>query len=187
MMPNAELSAVADYFLTPELDELSTRGLEFAVGRPVSSAELREVAHLILDIESASMRRIKDVIASERSDPLDKIVTAFRMVGDNLARDTHIRAGVVIASRWSRAFPDRRIDPFRTWESFIAEALQESRRLGRIRQDIDIVEASWVVVAAGIGAKELIAFRDTWADAGSILERTARSTIAPLRTISTGS
>jgi hypothetical protein len=181
MIPNAELSAVADYFLAPELDELSTRGLESAFGRPVSSDELREVAHLILDIESASMRRIKEVIASERSDPLDKIVTAFRMVGDNLARDPKIRAGVVIASRWSGAFPERRIDPFRTWESFVAEALQESRRMGRIRQDIDVVEASWVVVAAGIGAKELIAFRDAWADAGYILEWTARSTLAPLR------
>lgn len=187
MNPNAELSAVADYFLAPELNELSTRGLESTFGRPVSSDELREVAHRILDIESASMRRIKEVIASGRADPLDKIVTAFRMVGDNLARDPKIRAGVVIASRWSGAFPERRIDPFRTWESFVAEALQESRRLGRIHQDIDVVEASWVIVAAGIGAKELIAFRDAWADAGPILERTARSTLAPLRMNSAGS
>ncbi|MDQ1124188.1 hypothetical protein [Microbacterium trichothecenolyticum] len=184
MITPAQMSAVVQYFLAPDLGDLSPRGLEAILGRPVSSSEMRALVTHILDAESASMRGVKDRIDGESADPLARVVGAFRAVGENLATDPTVRAGVVIAGRWAKALPERRIDPFRTWEGFIGGALHEAQQRGLLRRDLDVADMTWVVVAAGLGAKDLIAFRDAWTDAAQILERTVTQALLPMRAAS---
>lgn len=184
MIPT-QMPAVAQCFLASDLDDLSPRGLETVLGRPVASSEVRALVNRILDAESESMRDVKDGVDTGANDPLARVVMAFRAVGENLATDTVVRAGVVIASRWGHSLPERRIDPFRTWEVFIGASLREAQQRGLLRRDLDVADMTWVVVAAGLGAKELIAFRSAWAEAADILERTVIQALLPLRSLLT--
>lgn len=113
--------------------------------------------------------------------PLERLQLAFRLVGRNLARDPIARAGIRIAAEAANCFPERKINPFRTWEMFVLRNLEEARTLGHLRPDVDIYSAAWLFVAAGMGTKDLLGFTGEWADAEERLSTIAEIAIDSLR------
>ncbi|MBF0816244.1 hypothetical protein [Microbacterium paludicola] len=132
---------------------------------------IRRLAADVLDHERASMRDVQRRAELEHS-PVRRIVAAFRLVGENLAADIVVRAGVRIASESREQFPDRRIDPFQTWQSFVRGQLEEELAAGR-RLAIGIERGTWLIVASGMGTKDLIAFSGDWDSAPEMLAQTA--------------
>ncbi len=148
-------------------------GVEVQQARVVFPSKVA-LAGAILDHERASMRAaIRDVTGASIP-PLDKIVRAFEVVGSNLARDILVRAGVRLASESRHQFPERRLDPFQTWGSFVTAQLSEARAAGDLR-DVEIDAAARLYVSAGMGTKDLIAFHDSWSSAKTQMGASART------------
>lgn len=135
-----------------------------------------DLAGAILDHERASMRSTMEEIVGRDLPPLEKVVRAFERVGQNCHEDLLVRAGVRLASESRRHFPERRLDPFETWRAFITAQLLHARGEGVLR-DINIRGAVWVLVSAGIGTKNLIAFHDSWDSAADQMAATARTIV----------
>jgi len=159
-------------FVTVTLERVSATARVSQEEVTARFASMHHLGSAILDHERASMRHIQERVADD-DDPLEQIVHAFRLVGENLAKDIVVRAGVRIAQESRREFPERRLDPFRTWESFVDSQLRDAVRREMVRGDIDIGKAVRLIVVAGMGTKELIAVRGNWTDAPELLGNTA--------------
>lgn len=133
---------------------------------------MHDLGCAILDHERASMYHAHQRALEATQDPLERLLLTVRAVGENLAGDIVVRAGVRLASESRRSFPERRIDPFRTWESFVATQLAAAEAQGVLRDEIDREQMVWLFVAVGMGVKDLLAFRGDWADAPAQLENT---------------
>lgn len=171
----ARLSRVP--FMTVSLDDVSEdAGLPAASVRELFT-DMHGIGSAILDHERSSMRVVQKRLSQQNSDPLDSLVLAFRLVGENLAGDIIVRAGVRMAAESRDFFPERQLDPFRTWEAFVAQHLTLAQEQGLLRADLDLPSSTWIMVAAGMGAKDLIAFHNSWRQAAAKLESTMRSLV----------
>jgi len=128
--------------------------------------DLHAVAAAVLTVEGASMRAAMASARERSDDPLDVLVTTFRLVGENMASRVEVRAGMRLAAESHRHFPERRIDPYRTWRAFVVAQLTEAEARGRLRPGVDVDEVAWLLVSAGMGTKGLLEFRDAWDEAG---------------------
>lgn len=144
-------------------------------------SDLGAVGDAILDRERVSMHEIMIALRHEPSSPLIKLVSAFERVGRNLRDDVVVRAGVRLASESRGSFPHRRIDPFATWRAFVLELLHEAVAEGEMEEITAVEEAARVVVAAGIGTKDLIAFHGTWDSAPVQMAATAQILVDYMR------
>lgn len=151
-------------------DVASAAGLSLDVVRSLFP-RMTDLGNAILDHERASMHLVQRRV-SAIARPSERVIAAFRLVGENLADDVLVRAGVRIAGESRAMFPSRRLDPFKTWETFIRTQLEAERASGA-RLAIDIEQATRLLVAAGMGAKELVAFSGDWRAAPAALETTA--------------
>ena len=133
---------------------------------------VRAVGAGILDHERESMRAAQEAAFAATSAPLARLILVFRAVGENLANDIVVRAGVRIAAESRHLFPERRLDPFLTWEKFVTAQLTEAHSRRVLRAGVDIPESVRIIVAAGMGTKELISFRDAWPEAPERFEGT---------------
>ena len=149
------------------------RGTSLHTSHPgTQSLSMHAIGAGILDHERASMRSAKESAFAASEDPLERLVYVFRTVGENLAHDTVVRAGVRIAAESRQYFPERRIDPFLTWERFVTTQLEHAHLKHSLRADIDIPGAVRIIVAAGMGTKDLVAFQDAWNEAPARFEET---------------
>ncbi|MFK4762060.1 hypothetical protein ACI3KS_14080 [Microbacterium sp. ZW T5_45] len=136
--------------------------------------DMYEVGSAVLDHERASMHVVQERSSGGTDNPLERLALAFRLVGENLANDIVVRAGVRIAAESRDYFPERRLDPFHTWETFVAAHLTQAYDRGLLRTDLNLSSTTWILVAAGMGTKDLLAFHGAWSDAAERLESTAR-------------
>jgi AcrR family transcriptional regulator len=140
--------------------------------------DLHAVASAVLTAEGGSMRAAM-AAARERSDgPLDVLVTTFRLVGANIATRVEVRAGMRLAAESHRYFPERRIDPYRTWRAFVVGQLTEAEERGLLQPGVDVEEVAWLLVSAGMGTKGLLEFRDAWNEAPRRLEVVAATAVS---------
>lgn len=135
----------------------------------------------ILTLEGNSMRQAMSRASRDARDPLDRLRLAFRYVGENLAKESVVRAGVRIAGESHHCFPERKIDPFRTWRGFIIEVLREAQSSGEILPEANIDDVAWVLTASGLGTKDLLFFTGEWHRAPALLERTAVQLVSSIR------
>ncbi|GAA2030890.1 hypothetical protein GCM10009720_08930 [Yaniella flava] len=137
--------------------------------------DMHEIGSSILEHERSSMSNVQQRVLGMRLSPLEQLAEAFRMVGENLSKDIVVRAGVRIASESRNYFPDRRMDPFRTWEGFVSSQLSRAQDLGMIRVDLDLNSITWVIVAAGIGMKDILSVSNSWDTAPERFEKILQS------------
>ncbi|MGO2944082.1 MAG: hypothetical protein ACTIDO_17520 [Brevibacterium aurantiacum] len=135
----------------------------------------------ILTYEGTTMRAAQQCAQETTSDPLARLQLAFQLVGRNLARDPIVRAGIRIAAEAADCFPERHINPFRTWEKFVLRNLEEAQSLGQLRPDTDIGSVAWLFVAAGMGTKDLLGFTGDWTEAEERLSTIAKIAIDSVR------
>lgn len=138
---------------------------------------LQALASEILNLEGNSMRKVMSEADEMSLDALERLCVTFRLVGRNLGTNLIVRSGIRIAAESAHKFPEREINPFRTWEHFVSSTLNEAAERGLIRSDIQIGEATWLLVAVGMGTKDLLQFTGSWADAEEKLESAARSMV----------
>lgn len=143
---------------------------------------MHELGSAILTHEGDSMRTAQRRAHGDAQDALDGLRLAFRYVGENLANDSIVRAGIRIASESHHCFPERNINPFRTWRGFIATVFDDARADGSIQHDASVDDAAWLLTAAGLGTKDLLSFTQDWREAPELLERVANQVIRVLRT-----
>lgn len=136
----------------------------------------------ILNLEGNSMRQAMSEADEMSLDALERLCVTFRLVGRNLGTNLIVRAGIRLAAESAHKFPERKINPFRTWEHFVSTTLNEAAEHGLIRSDIQIGEATWLLVAVGMGTKDLLQFTGSWADAEDKLESAARATVRMILT-----
>jgi len=124
---------------------------------------MRDIASAILDEEGRSMRQAQRASAFLAKDnPLDALRVTFHAVGLNIETQPMVRAGIRIAAESHEMFPERRIDPYRTWEEFVTGRLGLALERGMLKPGVDIPATSWLLVSAGLGTKELMRFQNTW-------------------------
>ncbi len=140
--------------------------------------DLHALGAAVLDHERNSMHAV--MLAVARDEPIGRLTKAFQLVGQNLAGDIVVRAGVRIASESRELFPERRLDPFQTWSTFVSATLAEAKHQGTIAPDLDIELATEVVVNAGIGTKEAISFDNDWEHAPERMHRVATTVLTLL-------
>ncbi|WP_156524748.1 hypothetical protein [Paenarthrobacter nicotinovorans] len=88
--------------------------------------------------------------------PLDALRATFHAVGLNIETQPLVRAGIRIAAESHEMFPERKIDPYRTWEGFVTGRLILAQERGMLKPGVDVAEVSWLLVSAGLGTKELM-------------------------------
>lgn len=137
-------------------------------------SDMTSVGDAILDRERSSMRDIMARLHVDTARPSQKLVRAFELVGMNLRRDPVVRAGVRIAAESRDDFPHRRLDPFATWQTFVVELLEAAVSAGELHVSAGLDQAARVLVAAGMGTKDLIAFHGSWETAPAQMASTAR-------------
>lgn len=155
-------------------------GLSLEQVAPLYSS-VHTIASVILDHERGSMHAAQERVFEATDDPLERLTLAFRFVGENLATDMLVRAGVRIAYESRDLFPERRLDPFRTWEKFVTTQLVAAESKGLLRAGVDVAGLVWIIVAAGMGTKDLLAFHDTWDEASIRLEATVAAVLDLVR------
>lgn len=131
---------------------------------------MREIGIAILEAEGASMRLAQKMAYQQTTHPIEVLRLTFHNVGENIASKPIVRAGMRIAAESRGYFPERAIDPFRTWRNFIHRQLSLAETMGLLKPHIDIDAITWLLVSAGIGSKELVSFRDAWDEIGHRLE-----------------
>lgn len=142
---------------------------------------MHSLGSAILTHEGATMRKAQQRAEEETPDPLVRLHLAFRLVGRNLAVDPIVRAGIRIAAEAAPWFPERNINPFRTWEAFVTRNLDEANDAGLLKAGTDIASASWLYVAAGMGTKDLLAFTGDWPSAEDKLATISKIVIESIR------
>lgn len=128
---------------------------------------IRDAAVAVLNAEGASMREAQRVAGTEYSNPLEVLRRTFEIVGRNMTESIVVRAGMRIAAESRDQFPERKIDPYRTWRDFIIAQLALAEQLGMLRSGLDLEQVAWTLVAAGIGTKELAAFQGIQRESGT--------------------
>lgn len=136
--------------------------------------DMTSIGDAVLDRERFSMRQVMDQLRAEPLTSSQKLIRAFEGVGANLRFDPVVRAGVRIAAESRDYFPHRRLDPFATWQAFVVDLLESATTAGELRISAELDEAARVLVAAGMGTKDLIAFHGTWETAPAQMASTAR-------------
>ncbi|PCC16878.1 hypothetical protein [Brevibacterium aurantiacum] len=144
-------------------------------------ATMHSLGSAILTHEGSTMRAAQQRAEETTAAPLERLQLAFRLVGRNLACDPIARAGIRIAAEAADCFPERKINPFRTWERFVLRNLEEARSLGHLRPGADINSVAWLFVAAGMGTKDLLGFTGEWSDAEEKLSTVAAIAIDSVR------
>lgn len=142
---------------------------------------MHSVGEAVLTYEGQSMREAQRRASAEEQDPLKRLCLAFRLVGENLASDIVVRAGIRIAGESHHCFPERKINPFRTWERFVSSSLGEARTMGLVSPDSPTEDTAWLLTAVGLGTKDLLTFTGEWSQAPQLLERAARQVVEILR------
>lgn len=174
----ALLQAASERFVTTSFPEVTMADVADAAGVPREVARavfpsVRDAGAAVLDHERESMHAVQAQVAERGGSALDRIVLAFRLVGENLADDVVVRAGVCLASGSRRFFPERRLDPFQTWTTYVDQMLASALRTGELRPGVDTQLATWIVVTAGMGTMDFLRLHDRWQDAPAMLARTA--------------
>ncbi|MDQ0708996.1 AcrR family transcriptional regulator [Arthrobacter woluwensis] len=123
---------------------------------------VREIGAAILDAEGDSMREAQRVGAAAGRDPLAVLQATFHAVAVNISSRPIVRAGIRIAQESRHLYPERRIDPFRTWKAFVVGQLELAKSAGRLRPGVECESAAWLIVSSGLGTKELVAFTGRW-------------------------
>jgi AcrR family transcriptional regulator len=141
---------------------------------------LHALGSAILTAEGKSMRDAQTRAEREVHAPLARLQRTFRLVGDNLACSGVVRAGVRIAAESAHCFPERDINPFRTWENFITKVLVEAREAGLLWDNVILSDTAWLLTAAGIGTKDLLFFTGEWESAPVRLESIAAQVVATI-------
>lgn len=129
-----------------------------------SAGDLRMIASQILTYEGGSMRAAQAKVKSEPN-PLQRLIRVFRIVGENLRDDIIVRAGVRLANESYSLFPERNINPGRTWASFLTTVFEEAEELNLLRAGITPRAMIQVSTAVGLGTKDLIYFSNAWSSA----------------------
>jgi len=166
--PDAELLAGARLLAAAPFVLVSIEEVRAAAGTDAAStryASMHELGSAVLDHERGSMHAVQARVTTAATDPLDLLRRTFHAIGELLADDAIVRAGIRIAFESREHFPERRLDPFATWSSFAAACLTAARAKGLLRPDLDVESAAWVVVAASIGTKDYLALHDRWPEA----------------------
>ncbi|SFR33819.1 DNA-binding transcriptional regulator, AcrR family [Microbacterium azadirachtae] len=129
--------------------------------------DMHALGTAMLDHERSAMRSMQAKVKGDPSAPLTDLRDAFRSVGQLLAEDVVVRAGVKLAAESRHHFPERRLDPFRTWQNFVDERLRRAHELGQLHDTADIEAIVRLIVAGGMGTKDLLAVHGTWSEAES--------------------
>lgn len=180
------LELAADVLTSQPYQTLTLEKVAEAVDLPYqvfvdTYATMHSLGTAILTYEGSTMRAAQQRAEEITDAPLERLQLAFRLVGRNLAHDSIARAGIRIAAEAADCFPERKINPFRTWEKFVLRNLEEAQNLGHLRPDADINSAAWLFVAAGMGTKDLLGFTGEWADAEERLSTIAAIAINSVR------
>lgn len=133
-----------------------------------------ELGTAVLNAESAAMRGAQATAARRASGPLDRLYCAFDEVGELMAGNVLVRAGMRLAAESRTEFPERRIDPYATWHGFLIGALTEAAAAGELHADTNIDELAWTLVAVGFGTKDLVGFHGRWEEIGPRLHAALR-------------
>ena len=166
----AVVRAAATVFAARPYAEVRLEDVADAAGLTVEDVvarvgDLHDVGAAVLTAEGGSMRAAMAAARAASDDPLEVLATSFRLVGENLATRVEVRAGVRLAAESHHHFPERRIDPYRTWRAFVLAQLTEADARGLLRPGVDVEAVAWLLVSAGMGTKGLLEFRDAWDEA----------------------
>lgn len=140
-------------------------------------SDTHAMAAAVLDHERKSMHGVQHTIAQSSGSYLDRILQAFHAVGENLAHEVIVRAGVCLAAGSRHYFPERRLDPFGTWLSSIEDLLRSARAAGELRRDVHPESAAWTIVAAGMGTMDFARTQNRWSEVQRRLEQTAQTIV----------
>ncbi|KJL19789.1 hypothetical protein RL72_02834 [Microbacterium azadirachtae] len=166
------LQAGASLLAVHPFAEVSLADLSVAAGLPLAQVErhfedMHALGAAILDHERTAMSNMQTKVKGDPSAPLADLRDAFRSVGQLLAADVVVRAGVKLAAEARHQFPERRLDPFRTWQNFVGERLRSAHEMGQLHDTADIEAIVRLIVAGGMGTKDLLAVHGTWSEAES--------------------
>lgn len=155
------LDASAEIFCAMRFEKVTVTDISNKSGVPEDLivalfSDTKTIANQILDIERNSMRQAITVASKELSNPVESLKSAFSTVAWNIVHSVKIRAGIRLAAESSEYFPDRKLDPFGTWQLFVHSKVKEAQSLGLMRTDMSPDDITWVIVSAGIGTKELL-------------------------------
>ena len=140
---------------------------------------MRDIASAILDEEGRSMRQAqRDSALLANENPLIALRATFHAVGVNIETQPMVRAGIRIAAESHEMFPERRIDPHRTWGKFVTGQLVSAQERGMLRPGVDVAAISWILVSAGLGTKELMRFQNTLDQISKRLDATVDCVLA---------
>lgn len=181
----ALLRTASEHFTIQSFPEVSMTDIAAEAAIPSAVAlkafpSTHDIGTAVLDHERASMHAVQAQAASLSGSALDRLVLTFRLVGENLADDVLVRAGVCLASGARQFFPGRRLNPFQTWLSYVDDLLSTARADGDLREDVDLTSATWLTVSAGMGTMDFCRTQGEWHDAPRLLEQTALSMVALL-------
>lgn len=181
------LEAAAELFSSVRYEDASLERIAQIAG--VEPAELITVfptlhaaGAAVLTAEGNSMREAMATARDMSSNPLEILARTFQLIGTNMAELKVVRAGMRLADEARQHFPERRIDPYRTWHAFVSGELEAARNQGLLRNDIDIDSVTWLIVSAGMGTKDLVAFRDAWAEIAVRLSATLSTVLQLVQT-----
>ena len=172
------LSVAGEQLSTGPLHHLTLPGLARASGVPEAQvrqhfASVRDVGAAALDHERSAMAAIQHHVQQSGQGPLDQIASAFHLVGVGLQRDVLMRAGVRLALESKAAFPERRLEPRRTWEGFLGERLDRARQLGLLLCDVD--------VQAALQVRDSLVRYQTWSSAAAQMGQVGQRLLLSLR------
>ncbi|WP_116241493.1 hypothetical protein [Microbacterium bovistercoris] len=180
------MRAGAEYLLAVPYSAASLEG--FSLTSSISKGEVVEafddvhsLGTAILDHERMALHAVQDRIMRSTGTPLEKLRVGFAATGALLADDVVVRAAFRLAMESREAFPERRLDPFRTWRGFVGERLAEAEHAGLLRTGLDLLGVGELLVTAGMGIRDLIFMHGLWDEAEERLHNAVTCVISLIR------
>ncbi len=182
----AALQAAAEMLAAEPYITVTLERIASIVQVPIENIEkwfptMHALGAAVLDYERECMRRTQREAARRTSNPIERLLFVFRSIGDDLANDVVVRAGVRLAGESRQHFPERRLDPFAVWRDFVFRQLDEAKNKGLLHDRVNLDETVWLIVAAGMGTKDLLASRNAWTEAPARLEATLNTILMLVR------
>ncbi|WP_129457515.1 TetR/AcrR family transcriptional regulator [Propioniciclava flava] len=150
----ANIFAVLPYEKVSLSDIARGAGVSEETARSAYSS-VSAVARDILDVEGQTMRDAQAQARRTEDRPIERLRCVVALVGSHIQTIPEVRAGLHLAARSSEHFPERHIDPRRTWRGFIEEQLQIAYQQGSVSTQIKVSRVADLIFLALLGAKEI--------------------------------
>lgn len=121
-----------------------------------------DVAQAVLDVQQKRMRGVLDEVATHRASALDRMLALFDGLGELVASDELVQAGIRLSMQPGTGLDARAAAPYQEWVAVAEEIIVDGIQDGSMSPNLDVSALAELVNEIFVGAQTLAGIEDHW-------------------------